>query len=78
MKNAWKENKKVKKLKKTFQKGIDNAKALWYNNKVVATKGRRTVIENWTTRDKYKAKKQVQISSKSYIYSTKVKEAKIK
>ena len=27
---------------------------------------------------KYKAKKQVQISSKSYIYSTKVKEAKIK
>ena len=63
MKSVWKENKKVKKLKKTFQKGIDNGWTLWYTIKVVAERDGKTVIENWTTRDKYKAKKQVQILS---------------
>ena len=63
---------------KNFQKGIDNGKVLWYTNKAVAKKRQQTVIENWTTRDKYKAKKQVQISSIELYILNKVKEAKIK
>ena len=49
--------KKYQKSEKTFKKGIDKRKRLWYNIKVAAEKWRRTVIENWTTREKYKAKK---------------------
>ena len=77
MKHEKNERKKSKKLKKTFKKVLTTQKSCGILLKL-SQKGQRTVIENWTTRDKYKAKKQVQISSKSYIYSTKVKEAKIK
>ena len=33
--------KTLKKVEKTFQKGIDKSKALWYNNKVVAKRRRQ-------------------------------------
>ena len=49
--------KKYQKSEKTFKKGIDKWEMMWYNIKVAAKKRRRTVIENWTTREKYKAKK---------------------
>jgi len=39
--------KKYQKSEKTFKKGIDKRKRLWYNIKVAAKKSRRhTVIEN--------------------------------
>ena len=38
MKGAKKRKKKVEKTLKNFQKGIDNRKRLWYNNKVAARK----------------------------------------
>ena len=38
--------KKDKKIQKTFEKGIDKAKALWYNTEAVAEKGSEMVIEN--------------------------------
>ena len=61
---------------KNFKKGIDKPNALCYNSQAAyGTVGGR-VIENWTTRDKYKAKKQVRISSKVLKKTTlnKVKE----
>ena len=63
---------------KNFQKGIDNGKVLWYTNKAVAKKGSERSLKIEQQEISTKQKKQVQISSKSYIYSTKVKEAKIK
>ena len=47
--------KNIKKIEKTFKKGIDKRNLMWYNIKVAAQKWRHTVIENWTTREKYKA-----------------------
>ena len=38
--------KNIKKSEKTFKKGIDKWKRLWYNIKVAAEKRRHTVIEN--------------------------------
>ena len=78
MKGTKNERKKVEKTLKNFQKGIDNGRLLWYTNKAVAKKGSERSLKIEQQEIKYKAKKQVQISSKSYIYSTKVKEAKIK
>ena len=49
--------KNLEKNLKKFKKGIDKGKRLWYNTKAVARKrDSGMVIENWTTRDKYKAK----------------------
>ena len=48
--------KNIKKIEKTFKKGIDKRKMMWYNIKVAARVA-TSVIENWTTREKYKAKK---------------------
>ena len=78
MKGTKKWKKKVEKTLKNFQKGIDNVKELWYTIKAVAKKDSERSLKIEQQEIKYKAKKQVQISSKSYIYSTKVKEAKIK
>ena len=39
--------KNIKKIEKTFKKGIDKGDLMWYNIKVAAKKSRRrTVIEN--------------------------------
>ena len=46
--------KNIKKSEKTFKKGIDKRKMMWYNIKVAA-RAATSVIENWTTREKYKA-----------------------
>ena len=48
--------KNIKKSEKTFEKGIDKWIWMWYNIKVAARVA-TPVIENWTTREKYKAKK---------------------
>ena len=55
---TWAEKpwKKFEKKKKTFQKGIDKAKEKWYNNRAAA-KTAEMILENWTTREKYKAYK---------------------
>ena len=45
----------LKKSQKNFKKGIDKGKMMWYNSQAVRKSGKRTVIENWTTREKYKA-----------------------
>ena len=69
-----------KKLEKSFEKGIDKRGRKWYNNKVARKRG-KLIIENWTTREKYKANSLKRISENSYrweYYSTKVKEAKSK
>ena len=42
---------------KFFKKGIDKPNALCYNSQAAYEKVGGRVIENWTTRDKYKAKK---------------------
>ena len=46
--------KNIKKSEKTFAKGIDKAFLVWYNIKVAAQVA-TSVIENWPTREKYKA-----------------------
>ena len=59
MKRAGKKRKKkVEKTKKTFQKGIDNAKVLWYTIKAVAKKGseRSLKIEQQEISTKQKSK----------------------
>ena len=68
MKNAWKENKKVKKLKKTFQKGIDNAKVLWYTIKAVAKKNSKRSLKIEQQEIKYKAKSKCK-SRRRVIYT---------
>ena len=46
--------------------------------KLSAQKQAARVIENWTTRDKYKAKKQVRISSKEVLKKTTLNKVKEK
>ena len=48
--------KKSKKLEKTFQKGIDKGKGVWYNTKAVAKKAARSLkIEQQERSTKQKA-----------------------
>ena len=47
--------KKPKKVQKTLKKGIDKRERMWYNNKVAAIVAAEMILENWTTREKYKA-----------------------
>ena len=49
-----KPQKNIEKNEKSFKKGIDKRIWMWYNIKVAA-RAATTVIENWTTREKYKA-----------------------
>ena len=72
--------KKWKKLKKLLKKVLTKGKRCGIIVKLSARKGNgeRTVIENWTTREKYKAYKNsasARSRRKSYILN-KVKEAK--
>ena len=53
--NTWKE--KWKKLEKSFEKGIDKREEMWYTVKVAAIVVTEMILENWTTREKYKAYK---------------------
>ena len=43
-----------KKNKSFFKKVLDKSEKMWYNSQAVHEE-QRTVIENWTTREKYKA-----------------------
>ena len=49
--------KTLKKVEKTFKKGIDKQEKIWYNERVAVWSGGEPIIENWTTREKYKAYK---------------------
>ena len=50
------------KNQKTFAKGIDKREEMWYNSQAVREEaGCGTVIENWTTREKYKALRSAKI-----------------
>ena len=68
-----------KKNQKTLKKGIDKRKEMWYNSQAVREEaGSETVIENWTTREKYKALRSAKILDlvKELYILNKVKEAK--
>ena len=79
MKGAKRWKKKVEKTLKNFQKGIDNRKRLWYNNKVAARKRdkRSLKIEQQEISTKQKSKCANLVEEELYILN-KVKEAKIK
>ena len=78
MKGTKESKKKVKKTSKNFQKGIDNGKTLWYTIKAVAKKDSERSLKIEQQEISTKQKSKCKSRRKSYIYSTKVKEAKIK
>ena len=47
----------LEKTSKSFKKGIDKRGEMWYTVKVAAIVVTEMILENWTTREKYKAYK---------------------
>ena len=71
----------LKKFLKKFKKVLDNEKKVWYNSRAVrkeAESERSLKIEQQERSTKHSMCERTDLVNKSYIYSTKVKEAKKK